>query len=153
MKFFCIFFLSLMAVTSPAQNIYITTEQDLNFGEFFMSGPAGGTIQISDSGAWNSSGEIQLLNPSHQPAVFLLSTDSPTPVEVQVETPSTNLTNAYGKKMILQLNSPGFTSHTIRLGVPKRITLGGTLSMDAEIGNSPGAYSGSILIRVMIYNE
>ncbi|HSP12961.1 MAG TPA: DUF4402 domain-containing protein [Salegentibacter sp.] len=142
-----------MSVTSPAQNIQISTEQDLHFGEFHMSGNTGGTVMVSDSGAWNSTGGIHLLNPTHQTAVFLLSTDSPTPVEVQVETPSSSLSNADGKQMTLRLNSQGITSHIISQGNPKNIALGGTLSMDAEIGISPGAYTGSVLLRVMIYNE
>lgn len=153
MKFLTTVFITFMAATSPAQNINISTEQDLSFGEFYISGTTGGTIEISDSGTWNSSGGIQLLNPTHQPAVFLLSTSSPTPVEVQVETSSSSLTNAEGKKMILRLNSTGITSYTISQGTPKKISLGGTLRMDADIGNSPGDYSGNVLIRVMIYNE
>lgn len=152
-KLFFTGIITLMSVTSSAQNIYISTEQDLRFGDFHMPGNTGGTVMISDSGAWNSTGGIQLLNPTHQTAVFLLSTDSPTPVEVQVETPSATLSNANGKKMTLRLNSQGITSHLISQGNPKNISLGGTLSMDADIGISPGDYTGSVLLRVIIYNE
>lgn len=152
-KFIVAGIITLMSVTSNAQNVHISTEQDLRFGDFHMSGNFGGTIMVSDSGAWNSSGDIQLLHPTHQPAMFLLSTDSLTPIEVQIETPTSTLSNFEGKKMTLRLNSQGITSHTISQGNPKHLTLGGTLSMDAEIGNSPGEYNGNTLIRVMIYNE
>lgn len=153
LKIFLLIFLALVSRISIAQNIYISTEQELNFGDLYLSGTAGGTISISSTGEWTSTGEVHLLNPLHHSAAFVLSTDSPTPVQVQVETPLTILTNQKGNKMSLQLDATGSTQHTLQQGFPKHISLGGTLTIDPDSKSSPGDYNGSVLIRVIIYNE
>lgn len=142
-----------IAGPSMAQNIFISAEQELSFGNFYFSGKSGGTVTISNNGTWSSTGNIHQINSTYQPAGFIISTDSPVPVKIQVSTPSSALTNAEGKSMSLTLNEPDKVVHSIQEGSPVQVFLGGTLEIDPEAVSSPGGYSGNISIRVTIYNE
>ncbi|HSI70238.1 MAG TPA: DUF4402 domain-containing protein [Gillisia sp.] len=153
LKIFLMILLALVAGKSFSQNIYISTEQELNFGDFYISGTGDATIMLSDTGQRSSSGNVNFLNNKHHPVTYILTTDNPTPLQVQVDTPTSVLTNAEGKKMSVRLNPTDNLIHTLQKDIPKRISLGGILTLDLETGTSPGNYSGNILITVMILNE
>lgn len=142
-----------IAGLSTAQNIFVSAEQELSFGDFYFSGKSGGTVSISNEGIWSSTGNVHQISSTYQPAGFIISTDSRTPVKIQVEAPTRIPTNAEGKSISLTLNEVDTMYHSVQEGSPVHVFLGGTLKIDPEAVSSPGGYSGNISIRVTIYNE
>lgn len=138
---------------ATAQNIFVSAEQELSFGDFYFSGKSGGTVSISNTGLWSSTGNVHQINSTYQPAGFIISTDSRTPVKIQVDAPTGILTNSEGRSMSLTLNEVDIMYHSIQEGSPAQVFLGGTLEIDPEAVSSPGGYSGNVSIRVTIYNE
>lgn len=136
-----------------AQNIFVSAEQELSFGDFYFSGKSGGTVSISNEGIWGSTGNVHQINSTYQPAGFIISTDSRIPVKIQVDTPTGILTNAAGNSMSLELNEVESIYYSVQEGSPAQIFIGGTLKIGPEAVSSPGGYSGNISIRVTIYNE
>jgi hypothetical protein len=137
-----------------SQNIHIAVEQDLSFGDFYFSGnTASGTVTLSNNGEWSATGNIHQLRSNHQPAVFNISTESRTPVNVGVEILTRTLTNQNGDVITLDTKDSRITFYKIRRGYPARVFIGGSLKITPKTEYSQGDYKGSISIIVTAYNE
>lgn len=139
-------FLYLMAANLTAQNIYIYPEQALEFGDFTAS-DAGGTVTISSNGDRSSTGTTQLLNSTFHPAVFRISTDSTSAMEILVEVFREALINSEGTSMVLASVSPSSQIYILQAGKPVKVVVGGTVQIDSE-NFSSGAFFGNISITV-----
>lgn len=144
-------FLFLTVGNLPAQNIYIFPEQPLEFGGFSVAN-AGGTVTISNSGERFSSGTVQLLNSNYHPAIFQISTDNTTPVEVIVEVSREPLMNTEGTAMIIASVSDIADTFTIQAGKPVKVKIGGTIQMNSG-DYSPGTFNGNISLTVIPNSE
>ncbi len=143
--------LFFLVVNLSAQNIYIYPEQALEFGAFTVA-EAGGSVTVSESGDRSSSGTIQLINSEHHPAIFTISTDYPTPMEVIVEVSREPLVNAEGTAMLMASVSPVAKTHIIQAGKPVQVKVGATIQLNNG-AHSAGAFQGNISIHVMPINE
>lgn len=143
--------LFFMAVNLPAQNIYIFPEQALEFGAFTVA-EAGGTVTVSEAGERSSSGTIQLLNSDHHPAVFTISTDHPTPIEVIVEVLREPLVNADGTAMLMASISPAEETYILQAGKPVQVKVGATIQLNSG-ANSAGEFQGNVSINVIPNSE
>lgn len=139
-------FLYLTAASLTAQNIYIYSEQALEFGDFTVA-EAGGTVTISSNGERSSSGTTQLLNSTYHPAVFRISTDNPNPMQVLVEITREALSNSEGTSMVLTSVSSATDVYMLQAGKPTKIVIGGTIQMNSQ-NFSSGAFFGNISITV-----
>lgn len=137
---------------SAAQNIYVYPEQDLTFGSFYLSGGTGGTVTVSNTGEWSSTGDVNIIGAGPRPAVYSIVTDSPIPITVEVETLSGTLSNSSGKEMNLEAGETNTELYLIQQGSPLQIFVGGRLEVDAKTASSPGDYNGQAWIRVSLYN-
>ncbi|HER39720.1 MAG TPA: DUF4402 domain-containing protein [Salinimicrobium catena] len=143
-----LFFLS---ATLSAQNIYIYPEQPLQFGAFTVAA-AGGTVTVSAAGERTSSGTIQLLNSEHHPAVFTISTDHPTPIEVIVEVSREPLINSDGTAMLMASISPAEETYILQAGKPVQVKVGATIQLNSG-ANSAGEFQGNVSINVIPNSE
>ena len=154
MKPLQLLFLGLLFFTAGnlvAQNIYIYPEQSLEFGNFTVPN-GGGTVPITDSGDRYSTGTIQLLNSIYHPAIFQISTDNITPLEVIVEVSREPLVNSEGTAMIMASVSPVADTYTIQAGEPAQVKIGGTIQMNTS-DYTPGKFQGNISITVIPNSE
>lgn len=149
--FVLLFFICAIA---RSQKIYIAVEQDLFFGDFYLSsGTDSGTVTLSNNGEWSSTGNIHQLRSNHQPAVFNISTESQTPINVGVEIMTGNLINPNGYAISLDPKDSGIQFYKVQRGFPVRITIGGSLKIIPKNEYYQGDYQGNISIRGTIYNE
>lgn len=152
LKIFFIGLFSSLAGNLMAQNISVHSEQELSFGTFYFSEGTGGTIKISDRGEWSSSGNAHLVIQNHHPAVFIISTDSPEPIDVQVETFAQAMQSPAKQNLYLSLDKlPSI--YTIQAGSPVQIILGGLLQIDPNTTTISGSYNGDVSLRVTLFNE
>ena len=143
-----------ICATGWSQNINVSIEQDLCFGDFYLSGSTGsGTVTVSNSGEWSSTGNIHQLRSNQQPAVFNISTESQTPVHVGAEILTGSLTNPNGNAISLDPVDSRIKFYTVQRGHPVRIFIGGSLKITPATKYHQGDYKGSISITVTIYNE
>lgn len=137
-----------------SQNIDIAIEQNLSFGDFYFSGnTGGGTITLSNNGEWSATGNIHQLRSNHQPAVFNISTDSQTPVNVGVIILTRTLTNPNGNDISVDPLDSRIKFYKIQKGFPARVFVGGNLKIIQKTQNYQGDYKGSISIIASVYNE
>lgn len=152
-EFFSVGFLLLLVTNLMGQNIYVYADQELNFGEFYLSNNARGEVTISKTGDLTSSGNINLLNSTHHPAVFMISTDSLEPIKVEVEAFVQKLHNQEGNEMYITLLSFEPMVYLLQAGFPVQISVGATLILNSAIASSSGNYRGSISLSVNTLNE
>jgi hypothetical protein len=146
--------LFLFGTVAQAQKIYITTEQSLVFGDFyFSSGTDSGIISLSNTGEWSATGNIHQLRSNHQPAVFIISTESKTPVNVRVDVMTGTLSNENGNAISLDPEDSGIQFCKVQRGFPATISIGGSLEITPKNKNDQGDYQGSISITGVIYSE
>ena len=143
--------LFLLAANLSAQNIYIYPEQALEFGAFTV-GEAGGTVTVSEAGERTSSGTIQLLNSEYHSAIFTISTDQSTPIEVTVEVSREPLVNADGTAMIMASVSPAAETYILQAGKPVQVRVGATIQLNSG-ANSAGEFQGNVSINVIPNSE
>lgn len=137
-----------------SQNIDIAVEQNLSFGDFYFSGNTdSGTITLSNKGEWNATGNIHQLRANHQPAVFNISTDSQTPVNVGVIILTRTLTNPNGNHISVDPLDSSIKFYKIQKGNPARVFVGGSLKIIQKTQNFQGDYQGNISIIATVYNE
>lgn len=153
LRFFLVGLLLLIVTNTMGQNIYVYAEQKLNFGEFYLSNDSRGEITIAKTGDWTASGNINLLNSSHHPAVFNISTDSPVPIKVEVEAIVQKLYNSKGNEMQITLLNLEPSVYTIQANFPAQILVGATLVVNPKVALSAGNYEGSILLSVINFND
>lgn len=141
----------LLAKDVAAQTITVTSLQELEFGSFFASDNIGGTVAISNNGAWTSSGNFQLINSyPHHAAIFRISTESVSDVKVEVESYAVNLTKPDGTTLFLTANLPDSAVYTVSYLAPVEVSIGGSLDISSEAGSSPGNYVGNVSIKVTV---
>jgi hypothetical protein len=146
--------LFLFGAVAQAQKIYITTEQNLLFGDFYLSnGTDSGTVSISNTGEWSATGNIHQLRSNHQPAVFIISTESETPIHVKVEVITGTLSNENGNAISLDPEDSGIQFCKVQRGFPATISIGGSLEISPKNKNDQGDYQGSISITGVISSE
>lgn len=143
--------LFFLAGTLSAQNIYIFPEQALEFGAFTVA-EVGGTVTVRESGDRTSSGTIQLLNSEYHPAIFTISTDNPTPVEVIVEVSREPLVNADGTAMLMASVSQMAEKYILQSGKPVQVRVGATIQLNSG-ANSAGEFQGNVSINVIPNSE
>lgn len=145
--------LTSFGLAGYSQNIHVFPEQPLTFGEFYFSGSSGGTIDVTASGDWVASGEVHQLHPTHQPALFTITTDSQTPVYIQVEIYSGNLQDQEGNKLRLIPEQPENYTFSIQQGKPLKLHIGGRLEIEPGAVSGGGNFSGDFSIRAILVNE
>lgn len=146
--------LFLFGAVSQAQKIHITVEQNLVFGDFYLSnGTDSGTISLSNTGEWSATGNIHQLLSNHQPAVFNISTKSKTPVNVRVEVMTGTLSNENGYTISLHPQDSGIQFCKVRKGFPVTISRGANLEITPKNKNYLGDYQGNISITATVHTE
>ncbi|AFU69868.1 hypothetical protein P700755_003218 [Psychroflexus torquis ATCC 700755] len=146
--------LFLVCSTVRSQNIYITVEQNLVFGNFYLSnGTDSGTVSLSNKGEWSSSRNIHQLLSNHQPAVFNISTKSKTPVNVRVEVMTGTLSNENGYTISLNPQDSGIQFYKVQKGLPVTISRGANLEVTPKNKNYRGDYQGNISITATVHME
>ena len=154
MKSLLFVLLFLVSAVAQSQKIYITTEQNLFFGDFYLSsGTDSGTVSLSNNGEWSSTGNIHQLLSNQQPAIFNISTKSKTPVNVRVEVMTGTFINAKGNTISLHPEDSGIQFCKVKRGFPEIISIGGTLKITPKNKNYQGNYKGSISITATVYME
>lgn len=146
---FIVFFLMVGNLT--AQNIFIHGEQELQFGDFFLSENKGGTIRISNTGQRSFTGGVNLLSANYSPAIFNISTDSQAPIEVEIDAYIENMINAEGAEMPLEVNETHHKVYTLEAGKPLRLFIGGTLKIDPGVNQSLGSFKGVVTLSANLY--
>jgi len=140
--------------TARSQDIYITVEQNLVFGDFYLSsGTDSGTVSVSNNGEWSSTGNIHQLLSNHQPAVFNISTKSKTPVNVRVEVMTGTLSNENGYTISLNPQDSGVQFCKVQKGLPVTISIGASLEITPKNKNDQGDYQGNISITATVHME
>lgn len=127
-------------------------EQELKFGEFFVSNNSSGSVTVSSNGDWSSSGNVHLLGATQQPATFIISTDNSTPVTVQVQAFALRFQNPAGEEIPFRLSTVEPSVYTVQAGSPVRVKIGGTVDISPET-SSMGHFSGRISLSVNSYND
>jgi hypothetical protein len=146
--------LFLDGAVAQSQKIHIAVEQNLFFGDFYLSsGTDSGTVSLSNNGEWSSTGNIHQLLSNQQPAIFNISTKSKTPVTVRVEVITGNLSNENGYAISLHPEDSGIQFYKVKRGFPETISIGGTLRITPKNKNYQGNYKGSISITATVYSE
>jgi hypothetical protein len=146
--------LFLDGTVAQSQKIHIAVEQNLFFGDFYLSsGTDSGTVSLSNNGEWSATGNIHQLLSNHQPAIFSISTKSQTFVNVRVEVTTGNLSNENGNAISLDPKDSGIQFYKVKRGFPVTISIGGTLKITPTNKNYQGNYQGSISITGVIYSE
>jgi len=146
--------LFLVGALARSQKIDIAVEQNLFFGDFYLSnGTDSGTVSLSNNGEWSSTGNIHQLLSNHQPAVFNISTKSKTPVNVRVEVMTGTFINANGNTISLHPEDSGIQFCKVKRGFPVIISIGGTLNITPKNKNYQGNYKGSISITATVHTE
>lgn len=139
---------------AQSQKFHIAVEQNLVFGDFYLSsGTDSGTVSVSNNGEWSSTGNIHQLLSNHQPAVFNISTKSQTPVHVRVDVTTGTLINANGYAISLDPKDSGIQFYKVQRGFPVTVSIGGSLKITPKNKNYQGDYQGSISITGSIYSE
>jgi hypothetical protein len=146
--------LFLVGAVAQSQKIHIAVEQNLFFGDFYLSsGTDSGTVSLSNNGEWSSTGNIHQLLSNQQPAIFNISTKSKTPVNVRVEVMTGTFINAKGNTISLHPEDSGIQFCKVKRGFPEIISIGGTLKITPKNKNYQGNYKGSISITATVYME
>lgn len=153
MEFFLVGLMLFVFTNTTGQNIFVYAEQELNFGEFYLSNDSRGEISITHTGEWTASGNINLLNSTHHPAVFIISTDSRVPIKVEVEAFVQKLRNPKGNEMQINLQNFKPLVYILQAGLPVQIVVGGTLIVNSKAASSSGDYRGSISLSIHTLNE
>ncbi|AVR44232.1 hypothetical protein C7S20_02560 [Christiangramia fulva] len=152
MKMLFLFFLLLQVSAVSAQNIFISVTQELNFGDFYLlNSSQNATIRVAPTGEWSNTGNATQINPNHSPAIFSISTDSTTPIMVQVHTTPGVMTNSEGLQVEL-LSEETNTVYTLQKDHSLEIPIGGILKIhNGEALN--GTFSGNLSLWATIINE
>lgn len=134
-----------------SQNITVFNDQELSFGSFYLVGPSGGSLSVSNTGIRTSTGNIQEVNSSFLVSAFTLSTDSVNPVNITISSSPTTLSNGIGNTMSLEAGISNPENPVVQSGAPVQIFIGGTITVASEI--PAGDYSGDLFITFSIMNE
>lgn len=153
MEFFLIGLLLFVVTNTRGQNIYVSAEQELDFGVFYLSNDSRGAITISNTGDWTASGNINLLNSNHHPAVFYISTDSSEPIKVEVVAFVQKLYNSKGNEMQITVLNYKPSVYTIQANFPVQILVGATLVVNSKVALSSGNYAGTLSLSVSTLND
>lgn len=152
MKILFLFILLIHVSPLPAQNIFISVTQELNFGDFYLlNSSQNATVRVSSAGEWTHSGNARQINSNHSPAIFSITTDSKIPITIQVHTTPGLMTNSKGLHLAL-LSEDTKTFYTLQKDRPLKIPVGGILKIDNGDALN-GAFSGNLSIWVTIINE
>jgi hypothetical protein len=151
MKFMFTFFILLSVGTARSQNIEVTNDQGLAFGSFCQFNDSGGTATVSNAGVRSSTGAIILLSSTFFHSIFTITTDDPSPVQVNIDQPVATLSGSNGGSISLQLDQA--SSPSVSAGSPAEVYIGGTLTLGPQASNPPGHYTGDVLVTFTVNNE
>lgn len=153
MKFMFIFFTLLIFGTARSQTIDVTNDQGLAFGSFCQLNDNGGTATVSNAGVRSSTGDIILLSSTFFYSIFTITTDHPSPVEVNIDQPVAILSGSNGGSISLQLDQALPFSPSVSSGSPAEVYIGGTLTLGPQASNPPGHYTGDVLVTFTVNIE
>ncbi|WP_165499025.1 DUF4402 domain-containing protein [Gramella sp. KN1008] len=128
--------------------VEVNTAQFLDFGAFTV-GENGGTVSVDHTGTRTWTDDITLLNSGStvSPALFDVYANPGTIITI-THPPSFELTRG-GQKISLEINSYS-TGNTFistqNSDIPNPVYIGGTLTLGSPSANTPGRYSGTIMI-------
>lgn len=154
-KLVILLILSFVFTKGVSQDITVNKEQDFNFGSFYSSNSSGGSVSVSNTGNWSSTGNIFQVGSTHQPAVFTVTcTCTTSSIIVEVNRPTGILTNGNGESIDLQtgIAEPEFTRLSLTSS-SAQITIGATLTIGEQAISSLGEYNGTVLLTFTSYYE
>lgn len=126
-------------------NISVSVTRGLVFGNF-ITGAAGGSVSISNSGARTSTGSVILLPTGlGSQAIFAVTLDRKSSVSWTV-TSIVNLSNGKGNTLQLAVNSFYPVSPTSLQYGTNNVNVGGTITVGSPAVSPPGSYTGSFSI-------
>ena len=140
---FLMFLSGISSLSGQPIDLNVTCTQHLSFGQFYPSS-SGGSIVITNSGVFSSSGVIHL-GGQVSPAIFIASTNTNNQdIVIQINNNVIELTNQSGPgRMTLNLTTPNPNSYKTNRNRTQQITVGGTLQVSNISSNPPGDYRGS----------
>lgn len=129
--------------------VEVNTAQFLDFGAFTV-GDNGGTVTVDHTGTRTWTGDITLLNSGStvSPALYDVYANPGTIITI-THPPSFELTGTSGQKISLEINSYSTGNTFISTqskDIPNSVYIGGTLTLGSSSANTPGQYSGTIMI-------
>jgi hypothetical protein len=130
----------------PQRSLTVTATQAIHFGSLCVTGGAGGTVTVGYDGSRTSTGDIVLLSPAAQPAIFEIKLCQGRNVVISFS-PATILTGSNGGSLTLDvgpteegINGSSFaTNSDCNYVTPLRV--GGTLHIPGTA--LAGTYTGS----------
>ena len=151
LKLIILLIVALVFHSGISQNLTVFNDQELSFGSFYLVGPSGGSLSVSNTGIRTSTGNIQEVNSSFLVSAFTLSTDSVNPVNITISSSPTTLSNGIGNTMSLEAGISNPENPVVQSGAPVQIFIGGTITVASEV--PAGDYNGELFITFSIMNE
>lgn len=155
-RFFKMLFLTtflFFCVNFSFAQLTVTATQAINFGTFFLTGGAGGTVTVGYDGSRTSTGDILLLSmvPTAQPAIFEIELCPGGNVIITFDATIT-LTGSHGGSLSLDIgptekgpNGSIFSTNS-DCNIVTSLRVGGTLHVPGTA--IPGTYTGNFTITV-----
>ncbi|MEX0273893.1 MAG: DUF4402 domain-containing protein [Flavobacteriaceae bacterium] len=149
MRYFLGLVLGLIVHLANAQDIYVTAEQDLGFGKFFVTDNTHGAISVLGDGSWSVNGNIQHLDRFPQTAIFTIWTEHIEPIKVRVEIIHDILTGSHNNDTYEIVNTTRVKYVHISQAEPAKIQVGGTLIVAPRSGTASEIYRGNVTVRAI----
>lgn len=153
LKLFLLTIVSFFCVNFSFAQLTVTDTQAINFGTFYLTGGAGGTITVGYDGSRTSTGDILLLSmaPTAQPAIFEIKLCPGGNVSVTFDA-TTTLTGSNGGSLTLDIgptekgpNGSIFATNS-DCNIITPLHVGGTLHVPGTAIS--GTYTGSLAITI-----